>query len=55
VPPQVTDQPVARGGLGRNLDRNAEQPLPAGHEQRASRSIRVASAAGIGVSRTSPS
>ena len=35
MPAQVTNQPVTRAGLGRNLDRDAEQPLPAGHEQRA--------------------
>ena len=49
---EVADQPVARAGLGRDLDRDGEQALAAGHEQRAQPSIRVASDAGMG--RTPP-
>ena len=35
MPAEVADQPVARAGLGRDLDRDGEQALAAGHEQRA--------------------
>src|SRR3954452_11490839 len=35
VPPEVADQPVTGAGLRRNRDRDGEQALAAGHEQRA--------------------
>ena len=35
VAAEVADQPVARAGLGRDFDRDGEQALAAGHEQRA--------------------
>src|SRR3954447_14087987 len=62
-PPEVADQPVTGAGLRRNRDRDGEQALAAGHEQRAdpehpggegSRDRRGAGAAGPGGPREQP-